>query len=489
MPARTVWKQTPSAAFSFLLSPEGEKVPADAMELAERIVSKFSAGIGLTGPSFVAFTRTFAEPAKLHCFVQFICTMNAREWIETQSTFVREVMENLSTGVEDEALPPIFDEAMFWMLTKHAQEPKNAFALRECGFGVAMQTLISSAYEVVARMKRGGRASTQYDLISTRILLLHLFVASCWSTWREKICVLTFAMLEASTVRAAETRKEQSVSLHFDHLFEKVSREADVHDRWSAKVQPRRGRQALRYLKKQFRSRGFGDVTAAYVFFDCNCRNRVSLTDMSVGFRKLQIPDNAVDLRSVFALSRVPEGNTGMDEPQLSEMAFIRLFGSGQALQTKGTELLLLGKPFFQAVGEARSNQKRIIATVMANVDAAHAPPPPDDDDAASISSGESGPTVLLQSLHRFTPSWSVTPTPPHGSRSHGIHRGHPSTPPEHTPRSSSSSSRASFQRRLVPSSSSSSASRIARTGTDCYRSTRVAMSGTDIAYGGTSIR
>eukprot|EP00961_Rhodomonas_salina_P072735 977054-Rhodomonas_salina.4 len=330
LPARTVWKQTPSAAFSFLLSPEGEKVPADAMELAERIVSKFSAGIGLTGPSFVAFTRTFAEPAKLHCFVQFICTMNAREWIETQSTFVREVMENLSTGVEDEALPPIFDEAMFWMLTKHAQEPKNAFALRECGFGVAMQTLISSAYEVVARMKRGGRASTQYDLISTRILLLHLFVASCWSTWREKICVLTFAMLEASTVRAAETRKEQSVSLHFDHLFEKVSREADVHDRWSAKVQPRRGRQALRYLKKQFRSRGFGDVTAAYVFFDCNCRNRVSLTDMSVGFRKLQIPDNAVDLRSVFALSRVPEGNTGMDEPQLSEMAFIRLFGSGQ---------------------------------------------------------------------------------------------------------------------------------------------------------------
>ena len=188
-----------------------EKSTHTAIELATRIVSKFSAGLTLDEEESMLFAQTLGQGDKLSCFTAFFSSMSPSHYLEVRSGFLHTAGEHLGCNT---AADFVREQALEWLLIKHTAAPTGADIMKQCNFGLPLQMLISASHDAV-NMKRGGSATQrlEYDLVAVRIVLLHIFVETVWRVWRS------WALTLIKSIAAARPNpRRRPMSAHFSRV-------------------------------------------------------------------------------------------------------------------------------------------------------------------------------------------------------------------------------------------------------------------------------
>ena len=188
-----------------------EGSPHTAIELATRIVSKFSAGLTLDEEESMLFAQTLGQGDKLSCFTAFFSSMSPSHYLEVRLGFLHTAGEHLGCNT---AADFVREQALEWLLIKHTAAPTGADIMKQCNFGLPLQMLISASHDAV-NMKRGGSATQrlEYDLVAVRIVLLHIFVETVWRVWRSWALTLI-----KSIAAASPTPRRRPMSAHFSRV-------------------------------------------------------------------------------------------------------------------------------------------------------------------------------------------------------------------------------------------------------------------------------
>ena len=391
-------------------------------DLCLRLVAKFSAGFGLSPEELKAFSRTFLEPARLTCFVGFMNSMGMEDWLQIQNKFLENAAK--SHGMSTEAQTFVRQEAFSWVLQKHAGKSVNATCMESCGIAKPLQTLLSAAYEVTSvlggAIKSSFASMTQgYEILVLRLLILHSFVETCWRVWQEMIARVfledggissRFLAIKATQAADRNSRTSQASLSAIGPLPEDVPRYVSPLAKrvrpWSSKAdlgkgvparrdRPASGRlpivrpvsasmaagkfaqlnppndenfaayQTLALVRDRLSRCAFANVAEAFVWFDLDRKNFLSIAEVDIGLKNLGIV--SVDLRPIFALCNDVQLKPGLDH-EISELQFVRLFHwEGQLAMTNSNRLLVNGKCYSSMAEVARQNEKRIHEKVRAS--------------------------------------------------------------------------------------------------------------------------
>ena len=393
---RQTQKLSRTSSWASAVSPTSSgyaSLPSEELELAARLLCKFSTGFTLDEEECVLYAQTLGQREKLGCFTAFFNSMDAPQYLAVRASFLATADDHLSCGL---ASSFVRSQAEGWLLKQHGTAPAGAREMSLCAYGLPMQLLISAAHQVVA-MQRGGNAASHldYDVPAVRLVLLHIYVEAAWRVWRSwAISVLKSlpAPPAAVTLRSARGAASSAIP-HPPGLphpvrsgdeegggngveapsaddFEEMQRRLLKWHQRNKQTIKLAGRAALRHVVHKVNYWGFANAAEFYAFCDRRARQAVSLTDLERALRDLRVEH--VDARSILRLSPRAVSRNGMDNEELTDLDFVRLFswqnGCQNFYHTDSTGVFLGELPAFAALAEARRCRSQIIKRTHARV-------------------------------------------------------------------------------------------------------------------------